>query len=644
MNGSVHLNRLLPILLIVAGIAFRIDDALGRTLWADEAESAINGLAILEHGLPIGEFLGEPVYENVMVKPWPENVEYEFRDVSYSENGLSIYHGWLPLYAIALSEKAFGLDKLTEATDGAGLPFEIDSRTWAPRIPALIASLIFLVLIYKTSCELSNSAAGLAALTVAALGSQCISFGAQARYYSFALMFTAAGVLLLWRCLQRGGLRDFVLLGCIAGLLFHTHKICCLAFLATSAGALFFGRRRLESVVPRSLAALSVFSVAVVPWVVSVGFLENGSSLPFAVWDLEWPADGVIYIAQRPIASALFLVGLAAMGVPQAAWRRLAVGGDPLSPRMRAAVLLTSWSVISYVAFFALMPSASFWFSRLTLVIAVPAILLFGMAIDAIGEQLRVGHRPVFAVLCSLAFLGVTGRLGASGATSSLSFSDLNQGAELLSQCRLPDSKLYATPNEHLVWAYYLRQPVVSVAAVRREFIEQYPGQIVLIDRATLLRNPIQPADIRAASLRAGVEIPEDEIEHWIYLIGLTAVRRQRAQEVAEAHLDGSLPDYFKPLLEQVEEFLVHPYPLPGFRLENPAMIREMPLTEREWWQAFFLKYVDPESRSGERANYSRRFRQAAMIALGESPVVVYFSPPPCEPSGDEECPPGCRL
>ena len=70
-------------------------------LWADEAESAINALTIVAEGLPTDHHLGLPIYENTLVRPWPESAEYEFRDISYSDRGLAVYHGWIPLYAIA---------------------------------------------------------------------------------------------------------------------------------------------------------------------------------------------------------------------------------------------------------------------------------------------------------------------------------------------------------------------------------------------------------------------------------------------------------------------------------------------------------------------------------------------------------------
>jgi len=86
--------------------AWRLD---GSLFSVDESESTINALTILDRGVPTDRYLGLPIYENTLTEPWPESPEYEFRDLSYSSRGLAVYHGWLPLYSIAASLKAFGI-------------------------------------------------------------------------------------------------------------------------------------------------------------------------------------------------------------------------------------------------------------------------------------------------------------------------------------------------------------------------------------------------------------------------------------------------------------------------------------------------------------------------------------------------------
>ena len=75
----------LVILLVTMGILLRTWDLGGEPLDRDEAESAINALTILEHGVPTDRYLNLPLFENTLTRPWPENPEYEFKDTSYSD-------------------------------------------------------------------------------------------------------------------------------------------------------------------------------------------------------------------------------------------------------------------------------------------------------------------------------------------------------------------------------------------------------------------------------------------------------------------------------------------------------------------------------------------------------------------------------
>ena len=45
-------------------------------------------------------------------------------------------------------------------------------------------------------------------------------------------------------------------------------------------------------------------------------------------------------------------------------------------------------------------------------------------------------------------------------------------------------TKLYAFPNSHLLLTYYLGLPVQSIAPVRKSFLDEYPGDIILLETA----------------------------------------------------------------------------------------------------------------------------------------------------------------
>src|SRR5262245_64577545 len=103
-------ERLWFVLVLALGVFLRSWHLQYPGLWVDEAESAINALSILDTGLPRDRYQGLPVYENTLVEATPEHPEYEFRDSSYSRQGLAVYHGWIPLYAMAASLAAMGIE------------------------------------------------------------------------------------------------------------------------------------------------------------------------------------------------------------------------------------------------------------------------------------------------------------------------------------------------------------------------------------------------------------------------------------------------------------------------------------------------------------------------------------------------------
>jgi hypothetical protein len=96
---ALHPQRLTPrqwlllVLIFAYGIGLRGWRLDKSPLMTDEAETSINSLTILQHGVPRDQYLGLPIFENTLGKPWADNHEYEVRDTSYSEQGLAIYHG-----------------------------------------------------------------------------------------------------------------------------------------------------------------------------------------------------------------------------------------------------------------------------------------------------------------------------------------------------------------------------------------------------------------------------------------------------------------------------------------------------------------------------------------------------------------------
>ena len=158
----------LVLLVAMAGLGLRLLYLDDQPFWVDEAESSINALTILQKGYPANEYLGQPIYENTLLWKWPESAEYEFRDVSYSERGFAVYHGWLPLYLIAGS---FALHGIQPDEAGASRTVKHDladrkRRTRAARLPGILFGAGFLLIVFAGGKMLYGRDAAWTALIV----------------------------------------------------------------------------------------------------------------------------------------------------------------------------------------------------------------------------------------------------------------------------------------------------------------------------------------------------------------------------------------------------------------------------------------------------------------------------------------------
>src|SRR5688572_28889785 len=279
---------------VLLGVAawLRVREA-ERTLFdVDESESTINALTILEHGLPVDRYLGQPIYENSLIEPWPESAEYEFRDSSYSRRGLATYHGWLPLYAIAASFACAGIEP--DVDDGLlrvrHSDAEVIRLTIAARLPSVLFGLLLLGVLFGAAREMFGRDAAWAVLVVAAIADVTISIACEARYSSATVALGTACCWLIWRVGCHGRWRDWILAAVGLSLLFHTHVITFMVAIALLVAVLAFTRRDRNTFMRLAVLAVIV-GLATVPWVLWSGFIEQARVIPKAWPRLEMPED-----------------------------------------------------------------------------------------------------------------------------------------------------------------------------------------------------------------------------------------------------------------------------------------------------------------------------------------------------------------
>lgn len=612
------------------GVGLRAWDLGSDPFWVDEAESCINALTIHTHGVPVDHYLGLPIYENVYTRPWPENPEYEFRDTSYSHKGLAIYHGWLPLYSISASFAAAGIGPDTDETF-RGVKFtpgELRRRTVAGRLPSVFFGAAFLVCAFIAGRLLYGADAGWAALLTAAVCKPAVDFGRQARYYSPTLAVTTFVCLAVWLMYRHGRWRDF-LLGAVAfALLFHAHVLS-FVIACAACGLLIPGMFRHERAAGKMLVTGAVVAAAVFPWVIFTGFLGASTDIPKARELLSFPDDWLAYPRRHYLFSALTALALVWLLAVRLFRRKLPEEWvRPFLDHRTAFLWLAAWVVLGYLAFLLFIPSASYFYRRMTLTVMGPGLLFMAMLFTAAGRTV-VGRRWSGLVGAAL-FIAALGAFGKVRWRPEPGFPELAPTWEVVEHLRArpipPGTKVYATPNDHLTLTFYTGMPVGAVAPVRKSFLDTYPGRVLILEAPRYdwlsVDEIIDVAWSHGfAVLRADAVALEPVTRFWL-------AREDVGRDVPDTHPPlEPLPPVYEALLAyqrwKTQRGVENSFSAEG----NPIFKGYHGTHYGHWWQTFFYRFVGPEGRTGPNLNYANRVKtaRADVLPLG---WVFYDCPP----------------
>lgn len=626
-------HRLPLLLLLSLGLGLRLAAALAQPLWVDEAESAVNALTILEQGLPRDSYLDLPIYENTLVRPWDGHPEYAFADSSYSQRGLAIYHGWLPLYSLAAACALAGIgpddptDRSTWLRDRDALRW----RTLVPRLPGLVFSALFLVLLFAAARELFDRGTAWTCLTLGACSSSLVWLGCQARYYSATLALTTAALLCVARVLRRGRWSDALLTAASLVLLFHTHV---LSF-AIAAGVLGLAAPwwlRHPGGVTKALTAGALVTLGVLPWMVFTGWLDHLGEAP-AAWPLLDPAGELWrYASGRPLVSLLCTAGLGALVLRH---RRLAPRRR--ARELRAGLLLATWLAVAVVLFVVSMPAASFFLNRLSLPLLVPGTLLVGRALwlaSAPAARWPGRSRTLLAQGALLVLLALSGRL-----LPTLPVTDGFEPAHCaplpaLAALDLPaDARIYATPNDHLVLQWYGGVPAQSIAPVRREFLERADHPIVIVERLHTLPAEGDPLGWRGlAQLAAsrGERLDEAAARDQSRRLGARVAREDLAARVAAVTPPlEPLPAWLQGAVAAQRALTRRDHAARTADDQLPVILRGFEQESwADWWPVFFYRFVDPDARRGAQLNYAGLLPRATAHLAPDGRWALLVIPP----------------
>jgi hypothetical protein len=621
-------ERLLLAAVLAYGVALRAWDLGSRPFWVDEAESSINALTILDHGVPVDHYLGQPIYENMLTRPWPESAEYEFKDSSYSERGLAIYHGWLPLYAQAASFALAGVepDRDADAPRVRHSAAQMRRRNVAGRTPAVVFGALFLAAAFFAARAWYGPDAAWAALAAATVVKPAIECARQARYYSATLALGACCALMIGLMVRRGRWRDFLLGAAVLVLLFHTHP---LAFLSTClAGGLTLPLLlRHPRAAAKLAAAGAILAAGSIPWVVLTGLAGSMGYVPKA-WSLLGPPDvGAVLrkLGLLPLPAALAVVWLLAAGW---LWGRLPDRlTRPFADHRGPFLFMAGWAALGALAFVGLAPASSYFHGRLVLLILVPGLLFGAMLCAAVARVLSPGGRPALAAGLLLLALVPSGQLAFREAGEPAGTPPVYDVIEYLRGLDLPPgTRIYATPNDHLTLTFYTGLPIQDVAPVRKSFLDRYAGEVLILEAGPRYE-PLSREEVRRVLAEAGHPLSEAEARHWLPLLATRQEReelRGRVAEVAPAPEPdpAGLDALFHLQRRKTAESLARRLEKEG----NPSFHGYRLADYRSWWPIFYYRFVHPEARMGPGLNYAGRVRDARATVL-PSGWVLYRCP-----------------
>ena len=636
-ESSLSQNIIIYVWLLVVvllGGALRLREIALTPLWGDEAESAINALTVLRDGVPRGDYLNMPIFENTLIRRSEGHPEYEFSDVSYSPSGLALYHGWLPLYAIATSFRMFGIipdapqEQLIPRHDAAARRL----RTAASRAPSVLFSTLTLVVLFYAGSDLFGRRGGLIAATFAAFSHGIIYQQQQVRYYSATVLISLLVGWMLWRMVRRGHWKYYVFAGLTLSALFHTHVLCFTALCLLGAGCAYLARQHPQAYMKIGLLAVILLALCV-PWLLLTGYFLYIPRLPSA-WSLLSIRDvtSMFALDKTYVLSCVFGAAVLIVLLRFAGSHTVLSLKKSLHPLLPAFVFCGAWVVSCCVLFLLFAPAVSFYTQRLLIVILAPTVLLFAGCITLLAQAVPVRIQSAVALILVFCLTAMSNLAYPGPTPADIERAQMHIGAAVdhLTTARLTSpAKVYATPGDNLVLTFYTGIPVQSIAPVRSVFLNSYSGRVMFFERAGFTPRESDPATadrVMLAARQAGYSLSSVEARDLSWQIAWArprAILKGRVARVEPAA--ASLPPFAISLVaaqtaaverrEQDIEAYHRNVPLfRGFRIRN---VHDM-------WTVFFYRFVDVANRQ-QNLPYAERLRTSTARLL-QSDWIVYDS------------------
>jgi hypothetical protein len=392
--------------------------------------------------------------------------------------------------------------------------------------------------------------------------------------------------------------------------LFHTHMlsfvVMSLVFVAAS-----FRFRRAGRIVQQLVLFATTVAAGTVPWVLLSGFLHTASRAPKGWPLLDFPADLIRYIDNRLVLLLVVAVGLGLLTI--FALKRRGRPRHMIGPyvRQRMGVLfLIFWSVGGFLAFVILTPAASFFEDRLSLMTAVPGLILFCAALVTVSQVIAPRHSWLLTMLLAMGIFTVTGRISLAGLETRTLESPFLDFIDRIKDWEFePHTHIYADPNRHLILTYYSGLPVQSIAPVRKSFLNNTIDDVIIIE-TTSADSPLPIEHIVKEAKRASVDLSRSQAWQLMRDLDVALVSRRLQGRVAAQWPPVRELTPLERTLAQAQTALT--------RDQIVELKRSAPIFRgydfqnwREWWAVFFYRFSGVEDRWRENLNFNDRIRDA---------------------------------
>jgi hypothetical protein len=382
---------------------------------------------------------------------------------------------------------------------------------------------------------------------------------------------------------------------------------------------------------PRVVGRLAVFAgvvaAGVLPWIYLTGFTESVSDLPKArsllsfadVWNFAQKL-GLFPLLAGSALLWLLLAERYRKKVPDRLVRSFVDYRWPF-------LFVAGWALLDLVGFIVFMPAASYFYGRLVLTILVPCLLFGAMLFAGIARMLVQGYAPLLASCLFVLVLLPTGQVSLWPATAPPGVPSTFDVIEALRGLNIrPGTRVYATPNDHLTLTFYTGIPIQDLAPVRKSFLDRYEGELLILEAGPRYE-PVDWREIQRVLSAAGHPLSDAEAQRLEPLLPNRLVEEDLQGHVAQVTpaLEPA-PDFFTSVLRfqrvKTATVLAEKLALQG----NPTFKGYQLANSPFWWQIYYYRFVDPQSRTGNKLNYADRIRDAEACVLPRE-WVVYRCP-----------------